>query len=99
MGFGRLVTRRRRGTSSVVPVVVLGAAVSLGVVAVTASRFGWRRTKSDKTPAEAPATETSADDAAPRHKQIPPRAPGAPRWDSPPPELTSARAKPDPPSP
>jgi hypothetical protein len=48
MGQRRRV--RRRGAAGVVPIVVLGAAVSLGVVAVTASRFGWRRTKADNLP-------------------------------------------------
>jgi hypothetical protein len=108
MGLARLVTRRN-GTSSIVPVVVLGAAVSLGVVALTASRFGWRRTKADKQAAEAPEAEgqvvvESAPEAeparpAPRFKPAPPRDPDAPRWDDPPAELAAARAKPDPPSP
>ena len=46
MGHRRGV--RRRGAAGVVPIVVLGAAISLGVVAVTASRFGRRRTKSNE---------------------------------------------------
>ncbi len=46
--------RRRR--SSVVPFALLGAAVSLGVVAVTASRFGWRRARAAGGDASPPAT-------------------------------------------
>jgi hypothetical protein len=106
MGLARLVTRRS-GTSSIVPVVVLGAAVSLGVVALTASRFGWRRTKAEKQAAEESEAEgdTPAEPTpeparpAPRFKPAPPRDPDAPRWDDPPAELAAARAKPDPPSP
>jgi hypothetical protein len=45
--------RRRR--NSVVPYVVLGAAMSIGVVALTASRFGWRRTKAADDLAPLPA--------------------------------------------
>jgi hypothetical protein len=93
MGLPRLVTRRS-GTA----LVLLGAAVSLGVVVVTASRFSWRRTRS-----EAGAEQSRSDpNDAPRFKPAPPRAPDAPRWDSPPAELTPARgtqAEPDPPSP
>jgi hypothetical protein len=75
--------RRRR--NSVVPFVVLGAAMSIGVVALTASRFGWRRTKADppteiETPEERPEAETKE----PRFKPAPPRPANAPRWDSPP---------------
>jgi hypothetical protein len=101
MGLARLVTRRK-GTSSIVPVVVLGAAVSLGVVAVTASRFGWRRTKADKAvetaqPAPAAPEDDGLPSAAPRLKPAPAREPGSPRWDTLPAAL--AQAKPDPPSP
>jgi hypothetical protein len=106
MGLARLVTRRS-GTSSIVPVVVLGAAVSLGVVALTASRFGWRRTKAEKQAGEEPDVEgpavvepeTEPARPAPRFKPAPPRDPDAPHWDDPPAELAAARAKPDPPSP
>lgn len=106
MGLARLV-KRRNGTSSIVPVVVLGAAVSLGVVALTASRFGWRRTKAEKHAGDEPevdeptVVEPEAEPArpAPRFKPAPPRDPDAPRWDDPPAELAAVRAKPDPPSP
>ena len=69
------------------PFVVLGAAMSIGVVALTASRFGWRRTKADppaeiETPQERPEPETNRTE--PRFKPAPPRAADAPRWDSPP---------------
>jgi hypothetical protein len=73
MGLGRLVTRRK-GTS-LVPVIVLGAAVSLGVVAVSASRFGWRRMKAEKAPeddgpgAPADAGETAETPHAPESPQ------------------------------
>lgn len=70
--------RRRR--NSVVPFVVLGAAVSLGVVALTASRFGWRRTKADPVP-EKPVEEPKPE---PRFKPAPPRPADTPRWDTPP---------------
>jgi hypothetical protein len=70
-----------------VPFVVLGAAMSIGVVALTASRFGWRRTKVDE-PAEieTPATDTTPETlpAEPRFKPAPPRPADTPRWDSPP---------------
>jgi hypothetical protein len=102
MGFGRLVTRRKG--VSVVPVVVLGAAVSLGVVALTASRFGWRRTTAEPDvegqpapPAAAPEAEAQPAPPALRFKPAPPRAADAPRWDTPPAALNGAR--PDPPSP
>ncbi len=45
------------------PFVLLGAAVSLGVVAVTASRFGWRRTRVASGDALPPST--ADDDALP----------------------------------
>jgi hypothetical protein len=101
MGQRRRV--RRRGAAGVVPIVVLGAAVSLGVVAVTASRFGWRRTKADKVP-DKPEAE-STDDAQPpattkppgRFKPAPPRDPDVPRWDTPPPVLTPPQPDPSPP--
>ena len=80
--------RRRR--NSVVPFVVLGAAVSVGVVALTASRFGWRRTKADPVPEiETPQTSETPETAEapkpePRFKPAPPRPANTPRWDSPP---------------
>jgi len=76
--------RRRR--NSVVPFVVLGAAVSIGVVALTASRFGWRRTKAEKPELETPeATEAlETPKPEPRFKPAPPRPADTPRWDSPP---------------
>jgi hypothetical protein len=101
MGQRRRV--RRRGAAGVVPIVVLGAAVSLGVVAVTASRFGWRRTKADKV-AEKPESETTGDpqpkpdETRPsRFKPAPPRDPDAPRWDTPPPVLTPPQPDASPP--
>jgi uncharacterized membrane protein YebE (DUF533 family) len=66
MGLARLVTRRR-GTS----VVLLGAVVSLGVVAMTASRFSWRRTKAEPAPEPQPQS-TDTPEAT------------TPRWDTPP---------------
>jgi hypothetical protein len=95
----------RRHRNSVVPYVVLGAAVSIGVVALTASRFGWRRTKTDpELPAAAaeeltaPASDESADDTAAeatRSRFVP-----AVRWDAPPEEYAAAvRASGDPPAP
>lgn len=88
--------RRRR--SSVVPFVVLGAAVSIGVVALTASRFGWRRTKADP-PAEIDATadpETQPEEPKePRFKPAPARPADTPRWDTPPADYSnSGRASP-----
>jgi hypothetical protein len=80
--------RRRR--NSVVPFVVLGAAVSVGVVALTASRFGWRRTKADPVPEidtpQTPETPEAveAPKPEPRFKPAPPRPANTPRWDSPP---------------
>jgi hypothetical protein len=68
MGLARLVTRRR-GTS----VVLLGAVVSLGVVAMTASRFSWRRTKAEPAP-EPPPEQPGKQD---------PTTSGL-RWDTPP---------------
>jgi hypothetical protein len=70
MGLARLVTRRRRGTS----VVLLGAVVSLGVVAMTASRFSWRRTKAERTPDPEPESLPETD-KTPTAGQ---------RWDTPP---------------
>src|SRR4051812_30051503 len=95
--------RRRR--NSVVPFVVLGAAVSIGVVALTASRFGWRRTKSEPASAlpetletsEAPEAPEAPDPPAPepRFKPAPPRPANTPRWDSPPADYAkSGRASP-----
>jgi len=76
--------RRRR--NSVVPFVVLGAAMSVGVVALTASRFGWRRTKADPVPEiETPETPDTPK-PEPRFKPAPPRPANAPRWDTPPKE-------------
>ncbi len=98
MGLARLVTRRKG--ASVVPVVVLGAAVSLGVVALTASRFGWRRTKPEAdadAPGQRQQEETRTTAPAPRFKPAPPRDPDAPRWDTPPAAIAGAR--PHPPSP
>jgi hypothetical protein len=77
--------RRRR--TSVVPFVVLGAAVSIGVVALTASRFGWRRTKAEAAPEVEAAPEPEARQAPkpePRFKPAPPRPADTPRWDTPP---------------
>jgi hypothetical protein len=85
--------RRRR--SSVVPFVVLGAAVSLGVVALTASRFGWRRTKAETTE-EQPPPETRP---APEPGFVPARPVPAARWDATPEEYAAARASGDPPAP
>jgi hypothetical protein len=88
-----------------VPYVVLGAAVSIGVVALTASRFGWRRTKSDpasetpetlETP-EVPEVPEAPDLPAqePRFRPAPPRPANTPRWDSPPADYAkSGRASP-----
>jgi hypothetical protein len=92
--------RRRR--NSVVPFVVLGAAVSIGVVALTASRFGWRRTKTEPASelpetVETPETPQTPDAPAqdPRFKPAPPRPANAPRWDSPPADYAkSGRASP-----
>jgi hypothetical protein len=80
--------RRRR--NSVVPFVVLGAAVSIGVIALTASRFGWRRTKAEepKEPATEPAPPPTPE----------PRFRPALRWDAPPEEYAAARAQDDPPA-
>ncbi len=73
------------------PFVVLGAAVSIGVVALSASRFGWRRTKADPLPETTETTETSESVETPdppvrepRFKPAPPRPANTPRWDSPP---------------
>jgi hypothetical protein len=97
MGLARLVTRR-----SGMSVVLLGAAVSVGVVAMTASRFPWRRTKAEKaprddgaettTPTTTPTTTTPP--AIPRFKPAPPRDPGAPRWDTPPAAIAEAHGNP-----
>jgi hypothetical protein len=106
MGLARLVSRRK-GTS-VVRVVPFGAAVSLGVVAVTASRLSWRRTRSEEPPespelpADTPETQSDqeiapqppAPEPAPRFKLAPPRDPDAPRWDTPPPALRAAGPSP-----
>jgi len=91
--------RRRR--NSVVPFVVLGAAVSVGVVALTASRFGWRRTKADPVPEietpQTPATPETAEapKPEPRFKPAPPRPANTPRWDTPPAEY-AGRSGPSP---
>jgi hypothetical protein len=85
--------RRRR--NSVVPFVVLGAAMSIGVVALTASRFGWRRTKSKPEELETPAEQPEPETKEPRFKPAPPRDATTPRWDSPPAEYAkSDRASP-----
>jgi hypothetical protein len=60
MGLARLVTRRR-GTS----VVLLGAVVSLGVVAVAASRFSWRKPKVENTPEPEPESPAKKDETQP----------------------------------
>jgi hypothetical protein len=75
-----------------VPFVVLGAAVSIGVVALTASRFGWRRTKAEPAAPEIETPETTPDPPAPepRFKPAPPRTADSPRWDSPPGEFASS---------
>lgn len=77
MGLGRLVSRRRG--ASVAGVVLIAAAVSLGVVAVSASRFSWRRTRPEDGPDEQA--------GAPEVKPPPARDADTPRWDTPPPEL------------
>jgi hypothetical protein len=84
MGLARLV-RRNRGTS----VVLLGAVVSLGVVAVSASRFSWRRTKSEPDPETTPAPSAQENEAP------------QPRWDTPPTALEPphVEASGNPPSP
>lgn len=97
MGLARLVSRRR-GTS-VVPIVVLGAAVGIGVVAVTASRFPWRRTKAESRAVEVTDAPT-VPDAAPRFERVVTPQ----RWDTPPAALATATTatpenEPDPPSP
>jgi hypothetical protein len=100
MGLARLVTRR-----SGMSVVLLGAVVSVGVVAMTASRFPWRRTKADKAPRDDGAetttpttttttTTTTTPPAIPRFKPAPPRDPGAPRWDTPPAAIAEAHGNP-----
>jgi hypothetical protein len=60
--------------------------MSIGVVALTASRFGWRRTKADPLPETAETAETAPDppERVPRFKPAPPRPANTPRWDSPP---------------
>jgi hypothetical protein len=73
MGLPRLV-RRHRGAS----VVVLGAAVSIGVVAMTASGFSWRRTKAEPEPEAQEPRREDAEKAQPDTKT---------RWDTPPAEL------------
>jgi hypothetical protein len=90
MGLVRLVTRRR-GTS----VVLLGAVVSLGVVAVAASRFSWRRTKAEETPENVPEglhKEETTTTTTPTAGQ---------RWDTPPEALEppQVEASESPPSP
>jgi hypothetical protein len=98
MGLARLVARRK-GTT----IVLLGAAVSLSVVAMTASRFPWRRTKAEIPPAEPrdqDPTDARASDhvpTRPRFKPAPPRDPHAPRWDTPP--AASVQVQGNPPSP
>jgi hypothetical protein len=100
--------RRRR--NSVVPFVVLGAAVSIGVVALTASRFGWRRTKIADEVAQPPATDEPANEVSPPPVSDEPVVPAAQttqvrrfasavRWDASPEEYAAARASGDPPAP
>ncbi len=82
------------------PVVVLGTVVSLGVVALSASRFGWRRSKAEKKAGDgeerveetvpAPAEEPAPEPPARRFKPAPPGDADAPRWDTPPAELAAA---------
>jgi len=61
--------------------------MSIGVVALTASRFGWRRTKAEP-PVEIETAEppeiAEAPKVQPRFKPAPPRPANTPRWDSPP---------------
>ena len=74
------------------PFVVLGAAASIGVVALTASRFGWRRTKAEPPQEPTPEPEPSAE---PRLKPATARPADILRWDSPPAEYAkSDRASP-----
>ena len=83
------------------PYVVVGAAVSIGVVALTASRFGWRRTKAEPELPAAPAEEAVDDDATPEPapESRPPYWPAV-RWDASPEEYAAAvRASGDPPAP
>jgi hypothetical protein len=87
---------RRRAAS----VVLLGAAVSLGIVAVSSARFSWRREKDESMGADEPSEEPEAPEAQPepdeeprprpRFKPAPPRDPDAPRWDTPPSTLETA---------
>jgi hypothetical protein len=88
MGLARMVTRRRRGTS----VVLLGAVVSLGVVAVVASRFSWRKPKLESTNEPEAAKAKDETKAAPTAGQ---------RWDTPPEALEppQVEASESPPSP
>ena len=78
------------------PFVVLGAAVSIGVVALTASRFGWRRTKVEDEAVLPAATDDPADAA--QTTQVRRFAPEV-RWDASPEEYAAARASGDPPAP
>jgi hypothetical protein len=69
--------------------------MSIGVVALTASRFGWRRTKAEPSPElETPETPDPPE-REPRFKPAPPRPANTPRWDSPPADCAkSGRASP-----
>jgi hypothetical protein len=83
----------RRKRTSVVSMVPLGA-VSLGIVAVTASRFAWRRPKSEN-PADTPEVQSDQEPKRePRFKPAPPRDPDAPSWDTPPPALQPSAPSP-----
>jgi hypothetical protein len=79
--------RRRR--NSVVPFVVLGAALSIGVVALSASRFGWRRTAAEPLPAapEPAELDPTPEPEPPRGRRFAP----AVRWDVSPEEYAAAR--------
>ena len=62
--------------------------MSIGVVALTASRFGWRRTKADPLPERTETGETpeppDPPEREPGFKPAPPRPENTLRWDSPP---------------
>ncbi len=95
------------------PFVVIGAAVSIGVVALTASRFGWRRAKVADEVTLPPATDGPADEMTLRPATDDPadapesaahtgqlrRVAPAVRWDASPEEYAAARASGDPPAP
>ena len=83
--------------------------MSIGVVALTASRFGWRRTKVEDEAVLPAATDDPADEAAlppatddpadaAQSTQVRRFAPAV-RWDASPEEYAAARASGDPPVP